>query len=84
LIICTGCAAIERAPRTKSITFAILQDYDKGTPLDSVARDFARMRELGVGTWRGSFGWDDYEPAPGRYDFGWLHRFVDTAARYGI
>lgn len=62
----------------------MLQDYDKGTPRDSVARDFARIRELGADTWRGSFGWDDYEPARGRYDFAWLHQFVDTAARYGI
>lgn len=69
---------------TKPIAFAVLQDYDKGTPLDSVARDFALIRELGIASWRGSFGWDDCEPAPGRFDFEWLHRFADTAARYGI
>jgi polysaccharide biosynthesis protein PslG len=88
---CTACAitlspgaGAKPAPRTKPLAFAVLQDYDKGTPLDSVARDFARIRELGADTWRGSFGWDDYEPARGQYDFAWLHQFVDTAARYGI
>ena len=44
---------------TKPISFAILEDYDKGADLGKVARDFARFRELGVPVWRGSFGWDD-------------------------
>lgn len=49
--------------------------------LEEVARDFALMRELDVYTWRGSTGWDDYEPAAGQYAFAWLHRFADLAAR---
>lgn len=88
---CTACAitlspgsGAKSASRAKPLAFAVLQDYDKGTPLDSVARDFARIRELGADTWRGSFGWDDYEPTHGQYDFAWLHQFADTAARYGI
>jgi hypothetical protein len=68
----------------KPVAFAVLQDYDKGTPLDSIARDFALIRRLGADTWRGSFGWDDYEPERGVYDFAWLHRFVETAARHGV
>lgn len=68
----------------KPVSFAILQDYDKGTSLDSVARDFALIRTLGADTWRGSFGWDDYEPARDSFDFAWLHRFADTGGRAGI
>lgn len=49
-----------------------------------VARDFALVRRLGVPVWRGSFGWDDYEPEPGVYDFAWLERFTSLAADSGI
>ncbi|MBI3802473.1 MAG: beta-galactosidase [Nitrospirae bacterium] len=69
---------------TKRISFSLLEDYDKGEPLDDIARDFELMNELGIDTWRGSFGWDDYEPARGQYDFDWLHRFADLAAKYRI
>jgi hypothetical protein len=68
----------------KRLEFAILEDYDKGAPLDDVERDFRLFRELGITTWRGSFGWDDYEPARGHYDLAWLHRFAERAARDGI
>jgi hypothetical protein len=69
---------------TKPISFAILEDYDKGDELSEVARDFTRFRELGVTVWRGSFGWDDYEPEPGRYDFAWLQQFATLADTMGI
>jgi hypothetical protein len=69
---------------TKPVSFAILEDYDKGDDLGRIARDFALFKELGVPVWRGSFGWDDYEPSPGRYDFGWLDRFVALADSMGI
>jgi hypothetical protein len=72
------------AESAKRVSFAILEDYDKGEDLAEVARDFALMRDLGVRTWRGSFGWDDYEPVPGRYDFAWLHQFAELAERHGI
>ncbi|HEU4698665.1 MAG TPA: beta-galactosidase [Gemmatimonadales bacterium] len=77
-------APAEPRPVTKAFGFSILEDYDKGADLADVARDFALFHELGVTTWRGSFGWDDYEPRRGRYDFAWLHRFVALAAREGI
>jgi len=70
--------------RAKRVGFSILEDYDKGEDLADVAKDFELFRELGVTTWRGSFGWDDYEPSRGHYDFEWLHRFADLAGRYGI
>ncbi|MBA3916203.1 MAG: beta-galactosidase [Acidobacteriales bacterium] len=69
---------------TKTIGYQLLQDYDKGESLDTVAADFALMRSLGIDTWRGSLGWDDYEPKPGQYDFAWLHAFASLANAYGI
>jgi polysaccharide biosynthesis protein PslG len=91
VVVLTACApsparAPERAarPAFKPLSFAVLEDYDKGADLRDVARDFALMRELGVPAWRGSFGWDDYEPARGRYDFAWLERFVALADHAGI
>ena len=68
----------------KPISFAVLEDYDKGEDLRGVAADFALMRELGITTWRGSFGWDDYEPQRGKYDFAWLEQFAALARREGI
>ena len=70
--------------QSKPVSFAILEDYDKGQDLDDIEQDFALFNELEIHTWRGSFGWDDYEPSRGRYDFDWLHRFADRAARHGI
>ena len=71
-------------PVEKRLEFSILEDYDKGEDLDEVAKDFDLFRALGVTTWRGSFGWDDYEPSRGGYDFAWLHRFAELAASRGI
>src|SRR5919112_1462769 len=68
----------------KRVSFSVLEDYDKGEDLDEVARDFALMRELEVHTWRGSFGWDDYEPERGRPDFAWLRRFASLAREHDI
>jgi polysaccharide biosynthesis protein PslG len=69
---------------TKQISYALLEDYDKGTDLKQVALDFQLMKTLGIDTWRGSFGWDDYEPQKGVYDFAWLHSFAQLADSYGI
>ena len=77
-------AIAPRQPFEKPISFSILEDYDKGEDLAEVAKDFELMRRLGVRTWRGSFGWDDYEPERGKLDLEWLHRFAELAARHGI
>jgi hypothetical protein len=69
---------------SKRLAFAVLEDYDKGEDLRGVDADFALMRELGITTWRGSFGWDDYEPRRGQYDFAWLEQFAALARRDGI
>src|SRR5438045_7474054 len=85
---CGGSAGLSRShpqgSRQKRLAFSILEDYDKGDDLADVDKDFDLFRQLGVTTWRGSFGWDDYEPSPGAYDFAWLHRFADLAAARGI
>jgi len=49
-----------------------------------VALDFALLNELEVDTMRCSFGWDDYEPVRGQYDFAWLEEFASLADQYGI
>ena len=69
---------------TKPVSFAVLEDYDKGQDLNDIARDFQLLNELEVDTLRCSFGWDDYEPVRGQYDFAWLEQFVALAAQYGI
>ena len=69
---------------TKNVSFAILEDYDKGDDLSEVAKDFALMKELNIDVLRCSLGWDDYEPERGQYDFVWLRQFVELAARHGI
>jgi hypothetical protein len=86
--LCASCARPNIAPSDRrefrKIEFAILEDYDKGEDLAEVAKDFDLFKELGATVWRGSFGWDDYEPTKGTYDFEWLHRFADLAASRGI
>jgi hypothetical protein len=76
----------QHAPQsvTKKISFAILEDYDKGDDLREIAKDFQLMRELEIDVLRCSFGWDDYEPVRGQYDFAWLKEFVNLAAQYDI
>ncbi|HEX4667544.1 MAG TPA: cellulase family glycosylhydrolase [Chthoniobacterales bacterium] len=69
---------------TKPVSFAILEDYDKGDNLNDVALDFQLLNQLGINQMRCSFGWDDYEPQRGKYDFVWLKQFVALAAQYGI
>lgn len=69
---------------SKAVSFALLEDYDKGDDLAAVARDFDLMRELGITEMRCSFGWDDFEPRPGEYDFTWLKAFCALARERGI
>jgi polysaccharide biosynthesis protein PslG len=83
----TPCAAASMESSevvTKFVSFAILEDYDKGDDLEDIARDFELMQELEVTTMRCSFGWDDYEPTRGAYDFEWLEEFVQAAETHAI
>ncbi len=77
--------SVKRRPVvTKNVSFAILEDYDKGDDLQDVALDFALVNELEIDTLRCSIGWDDYERVRGQYDFAWLEEFVSLADQYGI
>ena len=67
-LACTAPPPAARLPHgaaAKPVSFAMLEDYDKGDDLAAVARDFALLQELEIDTLRCSFGWDDYEAAPG-------------------
>lgn len=49
------------------------------------AEDAARMAALGL-TWVriGEFAWSRMEPEPGRMDWGWLDRAIDTLGKAGL
>ncbi len=82
--LCLLPAAPLHAGVTKPVSFAVIEDYDKGADLNDVALDFQLLNELGIDQMRCSFGWDDYEPSRGHYDFAWLKQFVALANEYGI
>jgi beta-galactosidase len=47
--------------------------------------DFRQMQELGINATRmGEFAWALFEPAPGKFDFSWMDRAIDIAARHGV
>jgi hypothetical protein len=79
-----GLADAQEPSRSKPVSFAMLEDYDKGEDLAGIEADFRLLQTLEIDTWRGSLGWDDYEPERGEYDFDWLHRFAELAARHRI
>jgi beta-galactosidase len=54
-------------------------------PADVHAEDVALMRRAGVNMVTvGVFAWSWLEPAPGRYEFGWLDRVLDRLATGGV
>jgi beta-galactosidase len=59
--------------------------YPEHWPEDLWADDARRMAELGV-TWVriGEFAWSRIEPEPGRFDWSWLDRAVQTLAAAGL
>jgi beta-galactosidase GanA len=49
------------------------------------AEDAARMAEAGIGWVRiGEFAWSRMEPEPGRFDWDWLDRAIDTLGAAGL
>ncbi len=59
--------------------------YPEHWPESQWAEDAARMAKLGL-TWVriGEFAWARMEPAPGRYDWGWLDRAIETLGAAGL
>ncbi|WP_298469377.1 beta-galactosidase [uncultured Erythrobacter sp.] len=54
-------------------------------PEDMWADDARRMREMGLRLVRiGEFAWSRIEPEPGRYDWSWLDRAIETLHAAGL
>ncbi|HYC05021.1 MAG TPA: beta-galactosidase [Azospirillaceae bacterium] len=59
--------------------------YPEHWPEDWWAEDAERMRDLGINLVRiGEFAWSRIEPEPGRFDWGWLDRAIETLAARGL
>jgi len=59
--------------------------YPEHWPESAWAEDARRMAETGIRLVRiGEFAWSRLEPAPGRFDFAWLDRAIDTLAAAGL
>ncbi len=59
--------------------------YPEHWPEEIWAEDARRMAEAGL-TWVriGEFAWSRLEPAPGRFDWGWMDRAFETLAASGL
>ncbi len=59
--------------------------YPEHWPEELWAEDARRMSEAGI-TWVriGEFAWSRLEPVPGKMDFGWLDRAIETLGREGL
>ena len=59
--------------------------YPEHWPEASWAEDAARMAALGIHWVRiGEFAWSRIEPEPGRFDWDWLDRAIETLAAAGL
>ena len=59
--------------------------YPEHWPESQWDRDFRKMAELGFEfTHFAEFAWGFLEPADGRFEFGWLDRAIDLAAKNGL
>lgn len=59
--------------------------YPEHWPVSLWAEDARRMREMGLSWVRiGEFAWSRIEPEPGRYDWAWLDRAVQTLGDAGM
>jgi len=59
--------------------------YPEHWPEERWAIDARLMREAGIGLVRiGEFAWSRLEPEPGRYDFDWLRRAIETLHGEGL
>jgi len=59
--------------------------YPEHWPEPVWAEDARRMADLGIGHVRiGEFAWSVVEPDPGRFDWGWLDRAIETLGGAGL
>ncbi len=59
--------------------------YPEHWPEEWWAGDAARMKALGLTYVRiGEFAWSRFEPDPGRYDFAWFDRAIETLGAAGL
>ncbi|MFN0192766.1 MAG: beta-galactosidase [Aestuariivirga sp.] len=59
--------------------------YPEHWPEDWWAEDARRMREAGIAFVRiGEFAWSRYEPARGKFDWGWLDQAIATLGKAGL
>ena len=59
--------------------------YPEHWPEAQWADDAKRMKALGLSLIRiGEFAWSRIEPEPGRYEWGWLDRAIETLAEQGL
>jgi len=59
--------------------------YPEQWPESQWDRDFAKMAELGFEfTHFAEFAWAFLEPSDGKFEFGWLDRAVELAAKHGL
>jgi len=59
--------------------------YPEHWPENVWVDDARRMAEMGLSRVRiGEFAWSRIEPEPGRYDWGWLDRAIETLHRQGL
>jgi beta-galactosidase len=59
--------------------------YPEHWPEEQWGRDFARMADMGFEfVHMGEFAWARMEPEDGRFDFAWLDRAVELAARHRL
>jgi beta-galactosidase len=59
--------------------------YPEHWPEEIWAEDARRMAAMGLSLVRiGEFAWSRIEPEPGRYDWGWLDRAIETLAGAGL
>jgi beta-galactosidase len=71
-------------PKADLMTIGVYY-YPEHWPSSQWERDFRRMAELGFEfTHFGEFAWAFLEPAEGRFEFAWLDRAIELAARNGL